>query len=155
MGAYLFVAAVTLIAGAYFCRIIVRRYMIGRRREQIMRGRKLFQIRREWLEAEFVTRAMATGKPRGLRWTNCDFENSVSFARDRNNGQLRSLVGVSISFEAIEGGGMEDVEAVSNVRSATAVFYYDGIHWNTDGRAVFNLSPDQTIEHFHHELEAV
>lgn len=136
-------------------RVFARRYFLKRRREQIRRGRKLFQLRREWLEAEFLTQASSSGKPRGLRWANCDFDNKVSFARDRTNGQLRALVGVTIAFEAIEGGDMEHVEAVGNLRSATAVFYYDGVHWNTDGRAIFNLSPTEAIQHFQHELEPV
>ena len=136
-------------------RVFARRYFLKRRREQIRRGRKLFQLRREWLEAEFLTQASASGKPRGLRWANCDFENKVSFARDRSNGQLRALVGTMVSFEAVEGGDMEHVEAVGNLRSATAVFYYDSVRWKTDGRAIFNLSPSEAIKHFQHELEPV
>jgi hypothetical protein len=148
---------VVLVVGAALAigRVFGRRYFLKRRREQIRRGRKLFQLRREWLEAEFLTQASASGKPRGLRWAHCDFDNKVSFARDRNNGQLRALVGTTVSFEAIEGGDMEHIEAVGNLRSATAVFYYDGIRWNTDGRAIFNLSPSEAIEHFQHELEPV
>lgn len=136
-------------------RVFVRKYLLRRRIEQIRRGRKLFQLRREWLEAEFLSQAESSGKPRGLRWADCDFESKVSFARDRTNGHLRALVGTTISFEAIPGGDMEGVEAVGNLRSATAVFYFDGSHWKTDGRAIFNLSPSETIERFHHELEAV
>ena len=119
------------------------------------KAREEFRIRREWLEAEFVKQASRSGKPRGLAWADCDFENEVCFARDRVSGELRALVAVTIRFEAIVGGGMEHVEAVSNLRSATAVFLYSHSHWHTDGRAVFNLSPHETIRHFAHELEPV
>lgn len=136
-------------------RVFVGKYLLRRRIEQLRRERKMFQLRREWLEADFLSQAESSGKPRGLRWAECDFESKVSFARDRTNGHLRALVGTTISFEAIPGGDMEDVEAVGHLRSATAVFYFDGGHWKTDGRAIFNLSPRETIEHFHHELEAV
>lgn len=112
-----------------------------------------FHTRREWLEADFLTAASATGKPRGLRWADIDFENGVTFARDRANGQLRAFVGVTIGFEAIEGGGMEDVEAVSNLRTATSVFRYSGKEWITDGRTLFNLAPAEAVLHFQHELE--
>ena len=112
-----------------------------------------FHRRREWLEADFLTAATASGKPRGLRWSEVDFENGVTFARDRANGQLRAFVGVTIGFEAIEGGGMEDVEAVSNLRTATAVFRYVEEKWVTDGRTLFNLGPAEAILHFQHELE--
>ena len=67
----------------------------------------------------------------------------------------RALVAVTISFEAIPGGGMEEVEAVGNLRAATVVFRLDGPEWETDGKACFNLSPAQTIDYFQHELETV
>ena len=58
---------------------------------------------------------------------------------------LQAFVAVTISFEAIEGGPMEDVEAVGNLRAATAVFYFSGGAWHTDGRAIFNLNPTEAI----------
>ena len=126
----------------------------GRRQEQMRsRGRQAFPLRREWLEARFLTLASESGKPRGLVWVDCDFDNRVSFAKDRQSGHLRALVGVTIRFEAEEGGGMEDNPNVGNLRAATAVFEFDGREWNTQGRAIFNLDPDQAIEHFQAELE--
>jgi len=118
-------------------------------------ARQTFQWRREWLEAEFLSRAAASGKPRGLRWVDCDFDNDVAFARDRRTGHYRALVGVAIRFEAIVGGGMEEVEAVGNLKAATVVFRLDGPHWEADDRACFNLSPTQTIAHYQNELEPV
>ncbi|QDU26299.1 hypothetical protein ETAA8_13770 [Anatilimnocola aggregata] len=118
-------------------------------------ARRQFQLRREWLEAHFLTIASQSGKPRGLHWADCDFDDAVSFARDRNTGRLRAFVGVTISFEAIEGGGMEDNPNVHNRRAATAVFNLNGEAWSTDGRAIFNLNPEQAIEHFRQELEHV
>lgn len=119
-------------------------------------AKQLFHQRREWLEAKFVTLASQSGKPRGLEWADCDFEDAVALARDRRTGQLRAFVGVTISFNAIEGGPMEDVEAVGNLRAATSVFILgDDGQWFTEGRAIFNLNPHQAIEHFHHELEEI
>jgi len=112
-----------------------------------------FHKRREWLEADFLTAASSSGKPRGLRWSDVDFEDGVTFARDRGNGQVRAFVGVTIGFEAVEGGGMEEVEAVGNLRTATAVFRYNGDRWTTDGRTLFNLGPAEAVLHFQHELE--
>lgn len=125
------------------------------RRMQLVQMRELFHRRREWLEATFLSQAARSGKPRGLRWADCDFEDAVCFAREKKSRQYRALVGITIRFEAIPGGGMEHVEAVSNLRSATAVFTFSDRAWQTDGRAVFNLSPAETIEHFAHELEPV
>ncbi|MDP6468395.1 MAG: hypothetical protein QF918_11685 [Pirellulaceae bacterium] len=127
-----------------------------RRNEALMeRGRTSFRRRREWLEARFLTLAEQSGKPRGLRWTNCEFDDDVAFARDRRSGRPRALVAVTISFEAIPGGGMEEVEAVGNLRAATVVFRLDGPGWETDGKACYNLSPAQTIDYYHNELETV
>jgi hypothetical protein len=125
------------------------------RRKFVLQARDRFHLRREWLEARFLTLAEQSGKPRGLRWANCEFDDGVAFARERSTRRLRALVGVTIQFEAVVGGGMEEVEAVSNLRAATAIFRLDGSDWETDGRAYFNLSPTQTIEHYRQELETV
>ena len=119
------------------------------------KARRLFVLRREWLEAEFLKYAGLRGIPRGLRWVECEFDSEVQFARDRTSRQLRALVAATIRFEAIEGGGMEDVEAVGNLRAATAIFFYDSGKWTTSGRALFNLNPTEAIQHYHHELELV
>jgi hypothetical protein len=121
----------------------------------LQQARKQFHLRREWLEANFLTIASQSGKPRGLAWVDCDFDDAVSFARDRHTGRLRALVAVTIQFEAVEGGGMEDNPNVGNLRAATAVFYLDGEAWSTTGRAIFNLNPEQAIEHYGQELEHV
>ena len=142
--------------GAIMLAVQGLKHLIRRlRQRQLVVGREVFHRRREWLEAEFLSRATRCGKPRGLQWVDCDFADDVTFARDRHNGELRALVGVTISFEAIPGGGMEEVEAVSNLRAATAVFRFDHGHWETEGRAIFNLSPVEAIRHFGHELEPI
>ena len=65
-------------------------------------------------------------------------------------------MGVTISFEAVLGGGMEDVEAVSNLRAATAVFNFDEQRqWYTEGRAIFNLNPTEAIQYYQANLELV
>ena len=135
-------AVVALVGGAFAVAYTRKQKEL----HSIEHARQTFQIRREWLEADFVSRAGSSGKPRGLRWMNCDFDDGVAFARDRRTGQYRALVGVTISFEAIEGGGMEEVEAVSNLRAATVVFRLDGPEWQADGRALFNLNPEEAID---------
>ncbi len=104
------------------------------------------------LQHEFLTAAEATGKPRGLHWKQCDLGEARLFARDSASGELIALVGATISFEAIAGGDMEDVEAVGNLRFATAIFVYRQGKWTTDGRVVFNLEPAQALERFQESL---
>jgi len=122
---------------------------------RVRQARAQFTLRREWLEARFLALAASSGKPRGLEWVDCDFDSAVRFARDRDSGQLRALVGVTIRFEATVGGEMEDVEAVGNLRAATAVFKCEDGIWSTEGRAIFNLNPEQAIKHFENEIELV
>src|SRR5438128_374522 len=100
-------------------------------------AREAFALERDRLHDQFLEAANATGKPRGLRWTDCEFGDAYELARDRHTGQLLALAPVTISFVAIEGGPMEGVEAVGNLRNATAVFTFERGHWMTVGKAVF------------------
>jgi hypothetical protein len=122
---------------------------------QIERARELFKLQRERLEAQFLKAAAATGKPRGLRWKDCDWDSIVEFVRERRTGQIAALVGVTIQFEAIEGGEMEGVAAVGNLRNASAVFFFQKGHWLTVGKAVFNMNPNEALAHFKNQYERV
>ncbi len=114
-------------------------------RRDVAHALQIFRLRREMLEARFFDVARGLGKPRGLRWVECDWQNAVTFARDRQTGLLTAFVAVNIRFEAIEGGDMEDVAAVSTIRDAAAVFHYrDGV-WGTGGRALFNMNPEDAV----------
>ena len=124
-------------------------------RAEYQRRRKEFHRQRERLEAKFVELAAASGKPRGLRWTDCSFDDDVTYARHRQTGELCAFVAVTIAFEAVEGGGMEDVEAVGNLRAATAVFRLGRGRWQTDGRAIFNLNPAEAIAYYQDNLVLV
>ena len=126
-----------------------------RRASQLALAKKLFRQQRERLEAVFFDIASSSGRPRGLNWTNCDFEDGITMARDLDSGELMALVGVTISFEAVEGGDMEEVEAVGNLRAATSVFRFRQGRWATDGRAIFNLEPEQAVLHFNTSLERI
>jgi len=124
------------------------------RRISVESARKLFHLQRERLEYRFLVLASQTGKPRGLEWVDCDFEDEVSFARDRHTGRLRAYVGVTIRFRALEGGGMEDNPNVDDLKAGSAEFRLDGSEWGTDGRVVFNLNPVEAIQYYR-ELEMV
>jgi hypothetical protein len=110
---------------------------------------------RKSLEQSFFQAAAASGKPRGLKWKQCDFHEKPLLTRDRSTGTFYGLTGVTVSFEAIAGGDMEDVEEVANLRCATAVFVYRNGHWTTDGRVIFNLEPHEVLQRYHDNLEPV
>lgn len=120
---------------------------------RVQRALQQFVRQRETLERSFFEAAANSGKPRGLAWKECAFQPGVLLARDRANGDLVGLVGVTIRFEAVEGGGMEEVEAVGNLRAATALFNWNGSAWATQGRAVFNLEPSEVVERYRESLD--
>jgi hypothetical protein len=139
-------------AGLLVVAVLVLRW--GRKpRLSVPEIQKRFVQQREHLEAAFFAAACASGKPRGLRWKDCEWESEVAFARERQTGRLAALVAVTIAFEAIEGGEMEGVAAVGNLRNASAVFFFDAGRWRTTGRAIFNLNPGEAIEHFKGQYE--
>ena len=105
------------------------------------------------LAETFRAAAAATGMPRGLLWKAVELHQPRLVALERTTRELFGLAAVEIRFEAVAGGAMEDVEAVGNVRSATAVFVYRNGRWTTDGRTVFNLDPRQTLERYAETLE--
>jgi hypothetical protein len=135
--------------------LLWRRFHLFGKEVQIARAQELFLLQRERLEAKFMTAASISGKPRGLRWIDCDFESEIELARDRSSGQLVGLVGVTIRFEAVEGSDMEGLPAVGNLRNASAVFYFQRGHWHTAGKAVFNLNPNEVVERFKNQYERV
>jgi hypothetical protein len=149
--ATLAVAAVAGMATA----LALRPIRAARLAERLARAQRDFHRQREQLEAKFIERASQSGKPRGLRWSDVAFDDDVIYARDRKTGSLKALVAIEVSFEAVEGGGMEDVEAVSNVRAATAEFLYDGTRWCTAGRVYFNLAPSAAVKYLSADMELV
>lgn len=146
----LFVALV--LVAAWMLRGVWGRHRWKRRLE---RGSE--QLPRVWqsLEQQFLELAAATGKPRGLVWKESQFHDSVLLARDRATGDLYGLVGITIAFEAVLGGDMEDVAAVSNLRCATALLEWRDGQWCTGGRVLFNMEPHEAAEHYAKHLEAI
>ena len=126
-----------------------------RRAREMQQAMQAFKLQRELLEARFFDMARSLGKPRGLRWVACDWLDSVTFARDLNDGLLTAFLAVNIRFEAIEGGDMEDVQAVGNIREAAALFHYRDGRWGTGGRALFNMNPQDAVNRLQGQYEAV
>jgi hypothetical protein len=123
-------------------------------RRQSGRGaRDLFLRQRPQLQKAYFAAAAASGKPRGLRWKACEWEPAVEFARERATGSLTALAGVVLEFEAVEGGDMEGVAAVGNLRNASAVFFFHDGQWRTTGKTVFNLNPDEALVRFQSQYE--
>lgn len=114
-----------------------------------------FRYRREMLEARFFDLARVQGKPRDLRWLDCEWADDVTFARDKQTGLVTAFASVCIRFEAVEGGDMEGVAAVSTVREAAAVFHYRNGIWGTGGRALFNMNPQDALRNLANQYEPI
>jgi hypothetical protein len=135
--------------------LLVALWIVFHKHPRTEQLRRQFQQQREHLEADFLQLASASGKPRGLRWKECEWGSAVEFARDRQSGQFTAIAGVSISFEAIPGSDMEGLPAVGNLRSASALFIHDGTRWRASNRTVFNLNPEEVLSHFAQQYERV
>jgi threonine/homoserine efflux transporter RhtA len=145
------VLIVIVVAAVY----VWRTWRLGRRRMDQERAAADFARYVPKLQEDFRAAANTSGKPRGLRWKACEFQGPLYLARDRANGELIGLVGATISFEAIEGGGMEEVEAVGNLRAVTAILTWSGFDWTTTGKAVFNLEPREVLERYSENLTPI
>jgi len=125
------------------------------RRREAVRGVRDFRFQREQLEAKFFDMARTSGKPVGLRWIDCEWLDTTTFARDLKTQLLTAFVAVNISFEAIEDEDMVDVEAVGLVREATAVFHYHRGRWGTGGKALFNMDPVSAVTRLAGQFERI
>jgi hypothetical protein len=139
-------AIVVVVAGA----AVWVRY---RQRQQRRRAMRAFRMQRELLEAKFFDLASRSGKPRGLRWVECDWKDVVTFGRDVRTGLTTAFVSVEIQFEAEEGGDMEDVAAVGTIRDACALFHFSNGHWGTGGRALFNMDAQEALSRLEGQYE--
>ncbi|QDT39389.1 hypothetical protein [Stratiformator vulcanicus] len=154
MPSYLIVllAAVAAAMGVLLA-IVVTAHPRRMRRQRV--ALKQFRLNRERLEAIFLREANRRGKPRGVRWVRCNWGDEIVFAEERTSSLLTAFVQLSVGFEAIEGGEMEDVEAVSLIRDTTGLFHYEGRTWGTGGRALFNMGPDEAVERLGDQYERI
>ncbi|MEI7698240.1 MAG: hypothetical protein WCK86_00475 [Planctomycetia bacterium] len=131
--------------------------IIGRWRRRRLESKLLVRFVRDELRLrqEYFDLASSLGKPRGLKWSAPDWRQEKSLMRERANGQWWMLAGVNLSFEAVVGGEMEGVEAVSMLREACAVFvWFDG-GWRATGRTLFNMDAQRAVSHLEETHEPV
>ncbi|MDA0282261.1 MAG: hypothetical protein O3B13_17825 [Planctomycetota bacterium] len=152
---YFFIAVGMLIAVVTLILLVGQPLLKNLQRREAEAAMRTFRIQREQLEAKFFDIASRLGKPRDLRWLDCDWLDRVTFGREVESGLLTAFVAVNIRFEAVVGGDMEDVEAVGTVRDAAALFHYRDGSWGTGGRALFNMNPTDALERLNDQYEAI
>jgi hypothetical protein len=132
------IAGLVLFLGAWWL------YRLGRE-VQAERARESFRLQKERLEALVLKAAAATGKPRGLRWVSCRFNDDFTLVRDKATRRLAALIPVTVVFDPVPGGDMEDVEAATQPRQATAVLHFRRGEWVSDGQTLFNVTPADAL----------
>ena len=152
---YFFVAAGIHVAAVVLILVVGQPLLKALQKREAEAAIQNFRTQREQLEAKFFDIASRLGKPRDLRWLDCDWQNRVTFGREVESGLLTAFAAVEISFEAVEGGDMEEVEAVGTVRDAAALFHYKDGSWGTGGRALFNMNPADALERLNDQYEPI
>lgn len=112
------------------------------------RARELFRLQHERFEEQLLKNAAATGLPRGLKWLSCQIIGDAVLVREAATRTIVALVPVTIQFEPVEGSDMVDVPAARDPRPATAVFTFSHSTWETNGKVIFNHTPEQTVAAF-------
>jgi hypothetical protein len=168
-------AGIGLLVFAWIC---LWRPMRGLSREvQFTKAKKFFHTQRERLEAKFIILAsrrtkaggeypnfhlsentanpLVQDKPKSPHLTDCTFADGVSYVRNRTTGELSAFVAISVSMDDPNSSAHNSGDAVGNLQLGTAVFRFDRDHWETEGRAILNLSPAEAIQFFRKDVEKV
>ncbi len=154
--ALLALAVVVLLGvGVWLARRVLGPWRTARRQSETDHALRLFRMQREQLEAKFFDLARMSGKPRGLKWLDGDWQSEVTFARACDTGLLTAFVGIHIRFEAIAGSDMEGLAAVDTVRDAAAVFHFQRGRWGTGGRVLMNMNPAEAVTRLSGQFDPV
>lgn len=129
-------------------------YRLGRE-VQAERARESFRLQKERLEELVLKSAAATGKPRGLRWLSCRFTDEFTLVRDKATRRLAALIPITVLFDPVPGGDMEQVEAATEPRQATAVMHFRRGQWVSDGQTLFNVTPSDALRLHSREYDPV
>ena len=72
------------------------------------------------------------------------------------HGRVRGLRGRNdYAGEVAEAAGFGFPEPGRTLPSGTAIFRFDRDHWETDGRAIRNLTPAEAVRHYRNEFQVV
>lgn len=140
-------AAMTAIAAATLWRPAMRFWLHLR----FEKARALFHRERERLEARLVkqiTVPVVTGE---MEWLDCEFDDQVTFLRDRQSGAFVALVAIIL-------GPQTPWVVVSDEESrghGVAIFRFHKNHWVADPKVHMNLTPDEVVQEFGGRMELV
>ena len=135
--------------------LIWRPVRAASREARFAQARRDFHAQRERLEMKFIYLAGAHARSRALHWADCEFDDDVAYVRNRSTGELSAFVAVTVATDDLDDPAAGMGGLVGNLRAGTAVFRFDRSHWETDGRAILNLSPTEAIRFYQNDLEMV
>ena len=99
----------------------------------------VFRMRREWLEARFVSALERVDPIAHLRWEDAHWLNDIYWVRDRQTRVLLALVGVEFRDKEV---GLHGPNVPSR---ATAVFEFRKGRWHAEGRRLDESNPGDLI----------
>jgi len=145
-------ATIVFLIGLAF---IWRPFWLALRKDKFAETRRSFHWQRERLEAKFVQLAEIRSEAEGVSWSDCYFEDDVSYVWNRYTSELFAFVAVVVVMKS-ESDPLEEITLSPQLfRQATAVFRFDGQRWSTDGRAILNLNPAEAIQFYRRDLRVV
>jgi hypothetical protein len=124
------------------------------REARLAQAKKDFHKQRERLEAKVIR--LAERRTDAPHWATCEFKDAVAYVRHRLTRELSAFVEVNVlvaPFDGLPGGG--GALASDCFHTGTAIFRFDGKHWETDGRVIFDLSPAEAIRSYQNDFEIV
>ncbi len=99
-------------------------------------ARDLFRIRREWLEARFLSELAKKEPLLALLWEDGHWQDEVHWARDRRSRCLLALV--AITFESGE-------PYLDPPRYSTAIFEFRKGRWQAEGKRIDETRPADAL----------
>ena len=102
--------------------LLWRPCQVAAREARFTQARKEFHRQREWLEVKFISLAGVRSTPDTPRWSNCEFDDAVSYVRQRSTGELSAFVAVTVALEGIGHLATSASDLMSNLQAGTAVF---------------------------------
>ena len=126
-----------------------------RRQRGFSQARRDFHIQRERLEVKFIHLAATKPAPHVLHWDGCEFDDDVAYVRNRATGEVSAFVGITVSASDPTGPMIDIADLIDSLHVGTAIFRFDGVRWETDGKAILNLNPAEAIRQHQKDLEVI
>jgi hypothetical protein len=117
--------------------------------------KRRFHLQRERLEAKFVQLAATSADAATRRWAECSFADDVAYVQSRATGEFAAFVAVTIAPSDLEAAGYALADPNRTSQAGTAIFRFDRDHWETDGRAIRNLTPAEAVRQYRNEFVVV